>query len=395
MRRTVLTVSAFLLIAAPAHARPGDLDRSFADGGRIAYRVGLLGGAAGLALPDGLRPVMSIGAAREGKPLPAWLRLTTLGRGVPAEIPAPAIRAPLLVSGYALTRIAVDPGAPRRYRLARIDSAGSVTLTVPDRDLELTGFGVDGAGRAVLVGYRVGYDLGVQAVRFLATGQLDTGYAENGVARLDPLVGSPLVVVEGDGRVYVSSGGGLKVVGLDATGQRNVAVDVPAPRGADHLNQAAFIEGPGKTLLLAGSTGSRRPWIARLNADGRLDRRFSGDGFTIVGGRAQGSAFHAVARDRRGRLVAVGTRRTSSTRTSAAFMRFSARGAIDRSFGERGMAFKGLGDVPGASIVGASADHVAIDDRGRIVVAGQSYDDELMTRDDQGRAYPAIARLKG
>jgi hypothetical protein len=311
------------------------------------------------------------------------------------EIPAPAIRAPMLASGYSLTRIAVAPGTPRQYLLARINSAEAVTLTVPDRDIEVTGFGVDGSGRAVLVGYRAGYDLRVQAVRFLATGQVDTSFATDGVADLDPLVSTPRVIVKRDGRVYASSSSPLTVIALDTAGRRLAQVEVPAPRGAEYLYQWAFVEGPGQTLLLAGATGSRRPWIARLNADGRPDQRFGANGVSIVGGRGLNSAIHALARDQRGRLVAVGTRRSGDRRSAAAFFRFSARGRIDRGFGTRGMAFKRLGDVQGVNIIGGSADHVAIDDRGRIVVAGESFDDEFMSRDDQGLAYAAIARLKG
>jgi hypothetical protein len=395
MRRTVLTVLAFLLISAPAHARPGDLDRTFADGGRVAFRIGYSSGAAGLTLPDGLRPVVSVGISRDGKSFGAWQRFTTLGRATTTELPATVIRAPLLASGYSLSRIAVAPGTPRQYLLARINSADPVTLTVPDRDIEVTGFGVDGSGRAVLVGYRAGYDLRAQAVRFLPTGQLDTSFAEGGVALLDPLVSAPRVVVKPDGRVYASTSSSLTIVALDAAGRRLAQVVLPAPQGAGYLNELVFVEGPGQTLLLAGSTGSRRPWIARIHADGRPDRRFGASGVSIVGGRGLNSAIHALARDERGRLVAVGMRRSGDRRSTAAFFRFSARGRIDRGFGARGMAFKRLGDVQGVNIVGASADHVAIDDRGRIVVAGQSYDDEFMTRDDQGRAYVAIARLKG
>ena len=76
-------------------------------------------------------------------------------------------------------------------------------------------------------------------------------------------------------------------------------------------------------------------------------------------------------------------------------LRFSARGRVDRSFGTRGMAVKRLGRVPGVHIVSSSANRVAVDDRGRIVIAGQVYDEEYGIRDDQGQPYPAIARLKG
>ena len=76
-------------------------------------------------------------------------------------------------------------------------------------------------------------------------------------------------------------------------------------------------------------------------------------------------------------------------------LRLSARGRLDRAFGDRGIKRFRLGFVPGVKIVSSSAEFLAVDDRDRIVVAGQVYDDEYEIRDDQGNPYPAIARLKG
>ena len=50
-----LVALAFVLGAAPAQARPGDLDRGFADGGRSAYQRKTGGYVAGLVLLDGRR----------------------------------------------------------------------------------------------------------------------------------------------------------------------------------------------------------------------------------------------------------------------------------------------------------------------------------------------------
>ena len=49
----------------------------------------------------------------------------------------------------------------------------------------------------------------------------------------------------------------------------------------------------------------------------------------------------------------------------------------------------------GVRLVASEIRHVAIDDRDRIVIAGEAYDDEYELRDDLGRSYPAIARLHG
>jgi hypothetical protein len=75
--------------------------------------------------------------------------------------------------------------------------------------------------------------------------------------------------------------------------------------------------------------------------------------------------------------------------------RLTARGRADRSFGRRGVVARQLGAARGLTLVASEARHVAIDARGRIVVAGEAYDNEYLLRDDLGRSHPAIARLHG
>jgi hypothetical protein len=119
---------------------------------------------------------------------------------------------------------------------------------------------------------------------------------------------------------------------------------------------------------VGGKASDVAGFVARVRGDGRLDERF-GDGGIAIATRALGTAINALARDGRGR--------------------------IDRSFGSRGVAVKRLGLIRGVKILSSSANQVAVDDRGRIVVAGQSYDEESGIREDEGQPYPAIARLKG
>src|SRR4051794_30308476 len=82
--RRLLVVPALalpLLAAAPAHGKPGDLDRTFAHGGRVAFKVWDSGGTTtGLALRDGRRPLLAVDAYRVLDEAPAWLQLTAGGR---------------------------------------------------------------------------------------------------------------------------------------------------------------------------------------------------------------------------------------------------------------------------------------------------------------------------
>jgi hypothetical protein len=127
MRRLVVTVTAFLLLAAPAHARPGDLDRSFANGGRAAYKVFGLGGAIeSLALLDGGRPLLSVSSYRPGAFSPLFMRLTARGRvAARTLIPGPVAETTRFEDGHALTATGVAPGVPRTFSFARIGSARS------------------------------------------------------------------------------------------------------------------------------------------------------------------------------------------------------------------------------------------------------------------------------
>jgi uncharacterized delta-60 repeat protein len=102
--------------------------------------------------------------------------------------------------------------------------------------------------------------------------------------------------------------------------------------------------------------------LARLSKNGRLDRRFAGDG--IVRGRRGPRAIWqglGLARDRRGRLLVSG-----STHSRAfALARYLPAGRLDRSFGQGGIVRK-------RSLATDSGGGVAVMPDGRIVVAGIS-----------------------
>ena len=176
MRRTFLAVFAVLLAAAPAHARPGDLDRSFANGGRIALPLDY-GTVSGLALSDGTRPVLGVFPRRFGY-LGHELLLTAGGKLARATaLQPPVIGQSQYRSGFVLTPI--NP-APLQLRLVPVDPGAAVTLTLPDPPRLIAFAGVDRAGRSVLVAGTVGSRTRSVAVRFLPDGSLDTSYGESG-----------------------------------------------------------------------------------------------------------------------------------------------------------------------------------------------------------------------
>jgi hypothetical protein len=73
-------------------------------------------------------------------------------------------------------------------------------------------------------------------------------------------------------------------------------------------------------------------------------------------------------------------------------MRITRAGRRDPRLGVRRFQ---LGAQKGVQIIGSEPRAVAIDARGRIVLAGGAYDDNVEIREDLGRSYFAAARLKG
>jgi hypothetical protein len=101
-----------------------------------------------------------------------------------------------------------------------------------------------------------------------------------------------------------------------------------------------------------------------------------------------------MARDHRGRIVLAGARSHYDVPVTLV-ARLTAGGRRDRHFGPDGTVLRQIGSRATARLVASTAYALAIDARDRIVVAGAAYDDDAMNREDLGRSYFAVARLKG
>jgi uncharacterized delta-60 repeat protein len=125
--------------------------------------------------------------------------------------------------------------------------------------------------------------------------------------------------------------------------------------------------------------------VIRLNGDGSLDTRFNGDGYQNInfalalGARARA---HAVALQPDGRLVVAGYIQMGPGEHDLAAARLNANGTLDTSFSGDGKATVG---VTAGSASMDEAWSVAIQDDGRIVLAGESRVD--------GEASMLVARL--
>ena len=160
--------------------------------------------------------------------------------------------------------------------------------------------------------------------------------------------GDRRAVFGGDGRVTTafSSNAGARAIAIDREGR---------------IVAAGFVG----ISILGGDVDMA---LARYLPDGRLDRRFDHDG-KVVTGFGHVDAANAVAIQDDGRIVVAGR-----TGDDVALARYLPDGRLDTSFGGDGKVstdFSGTRDAANA---------IALDDQGRIVVAGHAGEDVALAR---------------
>lgn len=381
MRRSLALVAASsLLLAAPAaQARPGALDRSFSGDGRLAF--GTSGAVAGLTLDGDLRPVLTINPV---KARPSWITLTAAGRVADRiAMPAPMQDPRAVWSGAVISYLTEG-----QVVLARRGTAVTTTLTLPDATFSPAALAIDDEGRVLLAGGPGNQPSRGVVMRYLPTGALDTTYT---VAQPPSIGRVAFIVPNADGSAYVSDGQRLAL--LDPTGKPEAGFEQGrrfTPKRDRDARARSLVRGPGDTLLAAGNGYVAGPWIARMHADGRLDLHFGRTGHVTGGAILRRVTLTGLTHDRRGRVIATGDRMRDVERYDAVVLRFSADGRIDRSFGTHGRALFKLGIVRGVHFDDSSPTAVAVDRRGRIVVAGTVQNGSLPPT-----SYPAVARLRG
>jgi len=142
----------------------------------------------------------------------------------------------------------------------------------------------------------------------------------------------------------------------------HTAIDVG---GQGSSNSSVVLVQPDDAIVAVGTAksagGSNDTAIARLTTDGQLDTTFATAGWSLAHFDAGDSSTSAAAFQGDGAVVVAGQ---TPTTAGAAFsvLRFGANGAIDTTFGSAGRkTFE----------VGGLAQAIAVDDLGRIVVAGR------------------------
>jgi uncharacterized delta-60 repeat protein len=221
--------------------------------------------------------------------------------------------------------------------------------------------------------------------RYTASGTLDSSFGAGGVVASRPPGDGGIVYHD----VAVRSDGMIIAVGGRNEYQRGVGapagvVDVYRPDGSFDTSFGqegrVLLAGrpnpnytslwgaellPGDKVLVAGYL-NHRMLLARLLADGQLDREFGGDGEVTVdlhSGTCCPPAALAVGPD--GRIV-VAARGGSYRRQRVFLARFRPNGGLDRSFGKRGV------EAPFLPWRLSDANGLAVQPNGSIVTVGRS-----------------------
>jgi uncharacterized delta-60 repeat protein len=278
---------------------------------------------------------------------------------------------------------------------------------------EAQGVAIDNQGR-VLVAGTVATASGARAfgiVRLTPHGQLDTSFNTTGKVVVPFNLGGWQdasacgIALDSQGRILVAgtaTGMGLAdfaVVRLTPAGQldttfggngRQTVAFTPSNKEVD---QASGLAIDSQDRILVGGTtategmGSRFA-VTRLTSGGQLDSTFNGSGRqTISFGPGTVAEAHDLALDPQGRIVLVGTAQVGGMGDFAT-VRLTAAGQLDGSFSNNAGAGQSLvAFAPGGAPYSATAQAVAIDREGRVLVAGAAR--------ENGHDCSALARLEG
>jgi uncharacterized delta-60 repeat protein len=318
-------------VLSAALAAPGQLDGSFGTGGKVTTDVGGLDWAGSVAIsPSG---AVVVAGASGGD--------VALARYDGAGRPDPSFGG----RGAVLTD------------LGGADAAGGL-LVQPDGKIVVAG---QRDGDVALARYsaRGTLDPGFDGDGVVLT---DLGYQERAIAVLQQARGRLLVVAVAPDRLLlarylrdgrVDAGFGRRGIVVTRTTGLDWRMAVPAPEGTIVVAGARVVARPAQAMALA---------VARYRPDGRLDRAFAGDGLTVTRAHPHWAGAVKVAVRRDGRIV-LGTHGHSGGREGFALVRLLRNGSLERTFGDRGVA---------VSEVGYGVHALALDRRGRIVTVGRT-----------------------
>jgi uncharacterized delta-60 repeat protein len=273
-------------------------------------------------------------------------------------------------------------GDPSAFVVARLTSNGPLD----------TGFGIDGMTTLSVFGGEWAQDVARQAdgkivvvglapttswngivVRLNPDGTADGSFGTGGLVPLDYGGTRDLledVLIQPDGKIVAVGRGGATndwvVTRLTPQGLPDPSFDGDGTAvldlGGDDLASGVALRSDGK-LVISGERNTSGIWVARLNADGSPDTSFSGDGRLPLQ-PASGDTTRDMVLQPDGRIVVVGR----ATGDSFLITRLKPDGSYDEDFADS----QGLAAVGFGSSDSDSANAVALQASGKIVVAGST-----------------------
>ena len=378
----------------------GDIDTTFGDGGKFSFDLGLASSTACCALLIDEQGRLVLGASELRMSV---IRVLADGEGLDTSFGDEGVA--LVLTGNAdSSAVSIAQRTDRRILLhgVRQPPGGGLDLLLarfmPDGSLD-TSFGDEGVvldlreqnwGSGQVATLPDGGVLVTDAVtrtirQFLSDGSPDLAFGVDGIATADPEFAALPIVRRATGDWLLGSSGGARVV--DAQGAPGILYPNIGPRG----NTGAFVEIPGGRYVMGSRTAALigdpvDVWAARFqpgDEPGSLesDPCFSGNGGGIYDfGGSEAGFGTAVQAD--GRIVIGGSTNDRGDDDDMFVVRIRPDGELDAGFGTDGIVYIDFGgDEAGGD--------VAIDDQGRIVVAGSSRVGDPIT----GDRYGVVARI--
>ena len=251
----------------------------------------------------------------------------------------------------------------------------------------------------------------VALARYSAAGRLDASFGRGGKLVTDLGEGddwADAVVVQAGGRIVAagcsdceSEAGDFALVRYTADGRvdrrfgRRGVVRTDLGAGSDDQTGDAVRQADGKIVVVGSSdAGDTRDFaLVRYTADGAVDQSFGRRGIVLTDFDTYEDQAWAVAIQKDGKIVAAGPSGTDEHGPGHAFAvaRYTSRGVLDASFGRGG---KVRTYVSRARNPSDYADAVAIQADGKIVVAGTSsgYDFAVVRYTPGGKLDPSFGR---
>ena len=396
-----LMLVASVLWASPAEGAPGDLDRTFGDGGRVVTNpTKWSDGIADMTIQPNGRIVVVGRTIGRRYGMFGLARYRPDGRLDPTFGGDGLVRTNMAKREDSATAVAIQPDgkivavgtanvrARWVFAIARYDRDGTLDTTFGTNGRARIGFtpsGDDAAadvaiqpdGKIVVVGSSFVLDRFALA-RLDSDGTLDSTFHADGKVTTNAGDGTDsagAVAIQPDGKIVVagqswtlSGWDGIDVVRYETDGK------VDPTFGTDGI----AIQPDGK-ISVAGDAGGGAEFtsgfgLARFDDDGTPDVTFHGDGTVVTNFTRWDDSASDLAFQPDGKIVAVGVAGYSwDTVATFALVRYDPDGTLDNSFGDDGKLRTRVGGAqPGQQIeiVGSWAKAVALQTDGRIVVAG-------------------------